>query len=322
MKDRLKVSFRSVIRSSAGTKKNLFSSGGEIPANPPNGEAFADSTQRLLEKIPDLDSWGQQLKIPQKELKLADRQTLLLYRTILDLIEEYPDLDLKTAPVHVAVGPARTNLTQMQNWESRIAPSEPWPMIQPASAIGLLPNTPLSWVSIKLGLRGEGAVWAGFHEAGYFALCAGMEALQSGAGKVVVASVNSPENYFVKNTLQRAGLKARSSPIEMGVAILLEVSNKTPQILFQETFAPEASFEKVTSFYSERLKISPKEVENSTICEGIFGRNQVSEIWGDPMTALFPFSLAMAEKLSGADLFCFFQGDLFGQIQSGVVKSQ
>ena len=130
------------------------------------------------------DRLAEGLGLEPRELRLFDRQGLLLLQA-LRRTEGSPaafSRDERAAmPVHLAVGPARTELEVMRRWARRLSPGEPLPTVQPAAAVGLLPNTPLSLLSIHGDLTGEGAVWAGFSEAGFHALAGVTQALVDAA---------------------------------------------------------------------------------------------------------------------------------------------
>ncbi len=176
----------------------------------------------LPERIAGGEAWAKELGASMREAKFADRQTLLLTRVVADLLAAQPTLDRERVPIQVAVGPARTDLDALVRWGERLADDEPLPMVQPASAVGLLPNTPLAWLAIRLGWRAEGVVWAGFAGAGHDALTAAVESIGIGtATRAVVAAVNSPDSWFVPAALAHNIVTPRGPLIEAGVALLL-----------------------------------------------------------------------------------------------------
>ncbi len=173
--------------------------------------------------VTDLEAWKAAQDVPARDLKVADRQTLLLWRTLDALLRGAPDLDRQRAAIHLAVGPARTDLEALVRWAGRIEPGEGLPLVSSAAAVGLLPNMPLSWVAIRQGWRGEGAVWAGFAEAGFQAVAAAVEAVAAGANEAVVAAVWCADGYFVPGAQARAGMAVSPTGggAEIGVALRL-----------------------------------------------------------------------------------------------------
>jgi hypothetical protein len=172
----------------------------------------------------DVESWAAGCSLPARSRKMADTQTLLLFRACSRLIEQNPGLNLGELPCSVAVGPARTDREALLAWSERLVEGEAWPMVSPAAAIGLLPNTPLSWMSIQLGLRGPGSVWSGWSSAGFHALEAGVLSRRPGASPALVAAADAPFNYFVLDSRRRAGLPDLADPVELGAALLISDS--------------------------------------------------------------------------------------------------
>lgn len=291
--------------------------------------------QACLRGIPvssELDNWRGWPDFTPKDLKFLDRQTALLYQTTRDLLTR--DFPRTSAAVHIAVGPARTELETMMRWANRITADEPLPMVQPAGAVGLLPNTPLSWLSIKLGLTGEGSVWAGFEEAGYAALSAARDALQLNVyDEALVAAVSSPHSYFVLDGFKR-GFYAPVPPLtEVCVAFRLfspprdEKSETTedqenhkghenqgshkqaelerlPRLIALEDFPAGTSVPKMLSalfsFLPESEGISPNTAAVSSfsaeeaVIDGLDERRDLSNHFGAAMPAALPLAICLA----------------------------
>jgi hypothetical protein len=172
----------------------------------------------------DIEAWAAGCSLPARSRKMADTQTLLLYRACSLLFEQNPGLNLHELPCTVAVGPARTDREALLAWSERLVSGEAWPMVSPAAAIGLLPNTPLSWMSIQLGLHGPGSVWSGWSSAGFHALASGILHVRQGSSPALVAAADAPLNYFVLDSRHRANLPDLVAPVELGAALLLGAS--------------------------------------------------------------------------------------------------
>ncbi|MBI3039762.1 hypothetical protein HYY75_12085 [bacterium] len=277
--------------------------------------------EKLNPEISDLENWGNQLGIPQKDLRLVDRQTMLLYRTVFDLLEGNPAFSRDSGAFHVAVGPARTNLPAMVKWANRIEPDSIWPMIQPAAAIGLLPNTPISWVSTKLGLRGEGAVWAGFTDAGHESLLAGISFLEETSNEAIVAGVNSPGNVFVESVVERDWYSAKFPPIEVGASLRLSYSGYGFCLRWAEIFPPSIEIKEIFSHLSSKTRTSAEELFSKAVIDGVNDRFDLRNRWGDAMPATFPFAIALAkERVFGEGIIPILVADHFGNIRVVIVE--
>lgn len=154
--------------------------------------------------------------VQPRDRKFLDRQMLILTHLSHMFMSRWPDLDRDHIPVHLGLGPARTDLAALLRWGARIEPGTSLPMVQPAGAVGLLPNTPLSWLSLALHLRGEGAVWAGFIESGATALGQASALVAAGAPEALAIAVDCPDSYFVPSVLSQSG-KNRDSSLPMPV---------------------------------------------------------------------------------------------------------
>ena len=159
----------------------------------------------LLPQAPE--HWAQAQGISIKELKTADYQTLLLFSLAKPFLEKLSPPLSDQAGIHLAVGPARTDLQEILRWSSRRKEGEVLPMVKPAQAISLLPNSPLSWLSKHLHLTGEGFVWVGLISGGLQALAAANEAIIDAPEpmEALVLAANCPSNYFVQDSFVRAG---------------------------------------------------------------------------------------------------------------------
>ncbi len=168
-----------------------------------------------------VDNPAQGLELSPKDVRRFDRQTLLLMQ-VLRLLEvaARPEAQREILPVQLAVGPAQTDLQALLRWSARVAEDEPLPMVQPAQAIGLLPNSPLSHLSIAFGLRGEPMVWTGLQEAGCRALASSLSLMaDEKIDGVLCLSVSSPDNYFVRQVFERNYVLPSDQTSEMAVAI-------------------------------------------------------------------------------------------------------
>lgn len=164
--------------------------------------------------------------IPPRDRKFLDRQMLLLTRLARMFTRHWSDLDSRTVPVHLGLGPARTDLTALLRWGGRVEPDAALPMIQPAGAVGLLPNTPLSWLSLAFHLHGEGAVWSGFVEAGATALIQAAALVEAGTPEALAIAVDCPDVTFVPAVLSHPAMAGdtaspRGLPPETAVALRL-----------------------------------------------------------------------------------------------------
>jgi len=264
----------------------------------------------FLGTIEDLDDWVAQQKVSPKDLKTADRQTLVLLRTLHGLLERNPTLDREVAAVPLAVGPARTNLDALERWAQRIVPGESFPLVQSGAAIGLLPNMPLSWVSIRQQWRGEGAVWAGFEEAGFEATVAAFEALQSGIPEAVVAVVSCPDKYFVPRALNDRGYHSDIGCPDIGCPQVYDPHFGCPQIGYPKVGYPEIGVAlrlvRPDIFRGEGLLISSFRgpSEGLTDVEAMGFQTPFRREWGNPLTASFPAALALAfsARVPGLDI--------------------
>lgn len=219
------------------------------------------SAHRISFEPASSSSLADGLELNPKDLKRFDRQSLLLMRLLrLAGVRDWSAEDRERIPVQTAVGPAQTDRDALVRWGRRVEPSEPLPMVQPAQAVSLLPNTPLSLVSIAFGLRGEGAVWAGFAEAGCRALLSGMTSILDGrTDQALVLGVSSPDNYFVKQVWQRGFHSLQQPPCEVAVAILLGASDAPGRLCRVSQTAPEAFAPMAVHDSSSRLisRLSP-----------------------------------------------------------------
>ncbi|MBF0501032.1 MAG: hypothetical protein HQM09_12915 [Candidatus Riflebacteria bacterium] len=294
-----------------------------------------------------MDDWRSWPDFTPKDLKFLDRQTALLYLTTHDLLANCPDLDRARSAVHAAVGPARTDPDAMYRWAARIPPdsAEPvtqaqsLPMIQPAGAIGLLPNTPLSWLSIKLGLTGDCGVWAGFEDAGFAALSAARDAIScEAASQALVAAVSSPDNYFVLDGFKRGFHSPICAPVEIGVALHLRCTNSasgdvSPRINALAAFPSGTSVETVLDIITKQslcdlhensasqktLLLTPLNPQNAII-DGIDGRADLSGRIGASMPAALPLAISFAGQcVFGKNPVAIIIAAPFGSIYAAVV---
>lgn len=249
---------------------------------------------KVSPRVGDLDAWVAAQSLAKKDLKLADRQTLLLYRTLKTLLEEHQPLDRTQGPIHVAVGPAQSDVESMRSWAERIDGPGPYPMIQPAGAIGLLPNTPLSWVSIRLGLKGENSVWGGFAEAGFAAVFAGIRAVLQGSPASLVAAVTSPENYFVQSSIARSGISFPGALVEMGVALLLSRESTPLRLKGIRFFPSDTPAETIFVTLAGESLITRELLETQAVIDGCLDRRDISDSWGESLPAKLPFALGLA----------------------------
>lgn len=167
------------------------------------------------------DALTQNLDLSPKDLKRFDRQSLLLQQVLLLAgVRGWPPELRERIPVHVAVGPAQTDLQALRRWASRVDQTGPLPMVQPAQAVGLLPNTPLSLLSISHDLHGESGVWAGLAEAGCQALMAGVLSMTTdNIDQVLILAVSNPDNFFVRQVWRRGYVPEPSAMLEVAVAL-------------------------------------------------------------------------------------------------------
>ena len=170
------------------------------------------------------------LALNPKEIRRFDRQSLLLLHVLhLAGVPGWPEPMRHQVPVQLAVGPAQTDLPALHRWGARVEPAEALPMVQPAQAIGLLPNTPLSHLSIACGLRGEASVWAGFADAGCRAVAAASLYLcDQSREQVLILAVSSPDNYFVRQVFERGFASPPEQMSEVAVALMLTHSSSEP----------------------------------------------------------------------------------------------
>lgn len=253
----------------------------------------------------DLKSVSGWNEVSPREQKFLDSQTRLLFGAFSLLTQTATDLDRERAAIHLAVGPARTDREAMLRWATRVVPGESFPMVQPAGAVGLLPNTPLSWLSIKCGLRGEGGVWAGLAEAGFAALSSAMAALEAGAPEAIVMGVNDTDSPFVRDALQRGFPSVQAEGRAMAVALRLRPTLPGddglpgPRLLALDTSPadtpPGCLIERLLSQVG--LAVSPDEIAVDAWYEGIGGRTDISD-FGDRV--LTPLPLLALHHLQGA----------------------
>lgn len=168
-----------------------------------------------------VDNPAQGLALSPRDARRYDRQTLLLMQ-VLHLMEAdaWLETQRENMPVQLAVGPAQTDLQALLRWSARVTEQEPLPMVQPAQAIGLLPNTPLSHLSIAFGLKGEPMVWAGLQEAGCRALASSLLLMNDeNTDEVLCLAVSSPDNYFIRQVFDRKYVSPADQTFELAVAI-------------------------------------------------------------------------------------------------------
>lgn len=264
----------------------IYSSAGDL----------ADLRQHSLPaaSIAELDDWKKSPDLALKELKFLDRQMVLLFRVVSRLFAKVPDFNHLDGGVQVAVGPGRTDIEALLSWAKRIQEAETFPTIQPALAVSLLHNTPLSWLSIKLRLTGDCGIWSGFSEAGFAAIEAAFLALCSGIPEVLVAAVNSPRNYFVETTLKRGLFPNVHPPVEIGVAQIFRREGPGPELHALRVFPPESDLETIAATSVKSLARSVPDPWPRAIIEGFQQRFDVAKIVGDSMPCAMPLAIALA----------------------------
>jgi hypothetical protein len=200
----------------ASTVPGLIITGLVVSTDPGLSEALHQ--HGIHATLVDPDAWADRGDLPMKERRLADRQTLLLGATAERFLATI-DFARDRGAVQVAVGPARTDFEALQRWARRLEPGEALPMVQPAAAVGLLPNTPLAWISRRFHLTGEGSVWAGFSGAGAIALRAAIDAIGAGCPEALVLSISCPDPTFVPETYRKLQEPFPGGMSELGVAL-------------------------------------------------------------------------------------------------------
>jgi hypothetical protein len=245
----------------------------------------------------DCETWFSRQSLPHRERKLADRQAILFFRLLSQLKGFFHEERAKALPVFAAVGPAQTDVLGMREWATRVSPGSPMPMISPAAAISLLPNSPFTWTANRLGLRGESSVWSGFEEAGHAALFAAtLFSLETHAPSLMMA-VTCPHNYFVENTRHRASLDALPSAVEGGVCLHLSCSPvpESRRIGSIEIFPPQISPAHIRNLWRERFAATLEERDfPCLISEAADEMDDSSQKWGRLACAALPAAMAWA----------------------------
>ncbi|MBF0410126.1 MAG: hypothetical protein HQM10_22470 [Candidatus Riflebacteria bacterium] len=184
----------------------------------PFSKYFSNSSASFYENAAEIPLLSQ---ISHKDRKFFDRQALLLLGLLERTLENVSGIDKSSSALNFCVGPARTDLESMLKWASRISDDPMLPAVQPAFAVGLLPNSALSLASIQMNWTGEGNVWSGFAECGAGAIASACDYFSIKSRKAVVAAVNCTNNYFVHDTLEKTPGKRIDNQSELAVSVVL-----------------------------------------------------------------------------------------------------
>ena len=256
----------------------------------------------------DLTEWFARQNLAHKDRKLADRQAMMFYRLFTGVSREPSPapVDAAEIPVFAAVGPTQTDEQRMLEWARRAATAPELPMISPAAAVSLLPNSPYTWTANRLGLQGESSVWAGFSEAGHAALLAAWVAVRSGSPEALVLAVNCPHNYFITSARERGREGSAGPPREGGICLHLSTTARpdSTEIVAVQVFSPDASLASVCEVAQRQIaSVAPgadvggdvsADVTGGLSCwvEGVDQRRDLSEMVGNLLCAIVPAGIA------------------------------
>lgn len=173
-----------------------------------------------------LAGWLRGFAFPEKQKKFFDRASILLYRALEPLLPRLSALPADEVGLFLAVGPNRGDLDFFVEWAERDRAEAPGPHAghRASDVVRLLPNLPVSNLSIPLSIRGGNAIFAGFSPAGAHALGAALARLREGTLRAaLVAAVSSPHNYFNMDSFRRflPDVPSARPPAEGAAALLL-----------------------------------------------------------------------------------------------------
>ncbi|MBF0544609.1 MAG: hypothetical protein HQM08_09255 [Candidatus Riflebacteria bacterium] len=267
---------------------------------------FSPQNTENLEKVnnfkPDSSDNPEKLRalsgISFKESKFFDHQGLIFLHVLKGLLSKV-QVNKTHSPLYLSVGPARTELETLISWAERISESELsgeklYPAVQPASAIGLLPNSALSMLSIQLKWHGEGNVFSGFSESGMAAIKSALEALYLGTDSALVSASSYAENHFVQKVMKRGFYESIIPPSPVGIAAHFTKDSSDLSLRGLISFPSSIEIDSAIEQCSKIWRINQETFLKSLFLEDFFGKRQLSETFGDLMCAgpLFVFSLA------------------------------